>query len=403
MGKKKAIAGLTRGHHQDGDQDDLSFTKPDKDEVKVEEEAPLLTLAEQAKGGRNWIIAYLALALLISVMWDALHIELEVYETAAIWVSLFNNGTLGSDHPLEEQPASLRFKLMAVYLAEDINATTLQPLYGARLGPDVIADTGAGAEGELSTLQRKRRVWTHAACDPDGDGWIHDCDISAGWKYRWLMRDWVDLALDAPDPFTPQRHELPAGEYRFVVLQICLQNLGNASTFAVFGGEMSRLHTWRHASPRYGGTCFTLTRPMEQPLRLEHGDDVLLLLSYDLAGTFRQTPTGYESAEEWECFPVQLVTEVTTYCARLPALQPSWIKRGVSVNDSILDDKISNDWFSVIKDVSGRQGLWSVPVASPPPPPLPTTPPPSDPPSPSEPPSPSAPPKPPNGPPNTPA
>ena len=44
--------------------------------------------------------------------------------------------------------------------------------------------------------------------------------------------------------------------------------------------------------------------------------------------------------------------QVTTYCARLPALQPSWIKRGVSVNDSILDDKISNDWFSVIKDVS---------------------------------------------------
>ena len=43
MGKKKAIAGLTRGRHQDGDQDDLSFTKPDKDEVKVEEEAPLLT------------------------------------------------------------------------------------------------------------------------------------------------------------------------------------------------------------------------------------------------------------------------------------------------------------------------------------------------------------------------
>ena len=48
---------------------------------------------------------------------------------------------------------------------------------------------------------------------------------------------------------------------------------------------------------------------------------------------------------------MQLVTEKVTYCARLPALQPSWIKRGVSVNDSILDDKISNDWFSVIKDV----------------------------------------------------
>ena len=83
--------------------------------------------------------------------------------------------------------ASLRFKLMAVYLAEDVNATTLRPLYGARI-PGVIADTGADFEGELSDLQRKRRVWTHAQCDPDGDAWIHDCDISAGWKYRWVMK-----------------------------------------------------------------------------------------------------------------------------------------------------------------------------------------------------------------------
>ena len=54
---------------------------------------------------------------------------------------------------------------MAVYLAEDINATTLQPLYGARI-PGVVPDTGAGPEGEISPLQRLRRAWTHAACDP---------------------------------------------------------------------------------------------------------------------------------------------------------------------------------------------------------------------------------------------
>ena len=50
------------------------------------------------------------------------------------------------------------------------------------------------------------------------------------------------------------------------------------------GGAMDRLHTWRHRTPSHGGTCFTLTRPIERPLRLEHGDDVLVLLSYDLAG-----------------------------------------------------------------------------------------------------------------------
>ena len=393
MGKKKAVPGLSRRHkNSDETETDPDKVDPDKKAADRVVEAPTLTLAEQAKGGRNVLLIYLGLTLLIAVMWDGLHIELEVIEVAAVWVSLFNNGTLGSDHPLEEQPASLRFKLMAVYLAEDVNATTLQPLYGARRGGGVVADTGAGVEGRISTLQRKRRVWTHASCDPDGDGFIHDCDISAGWKYRWLMKDWVDLALDAPDPFTPQRHELPAGDYRFVVLQVCLQNLENASTFAVIGGHMHGLHTWRRAAPRDGGSCFTLTRPMEQPLQLTHGDDVLLLLSYDLAGTFREAPTGYENAEEWECFPVRLVTRLGTHCARFPALQPSWIKRGVPLNDTLLDDKISNDWFSVIKDVSGRQGLWSVPVAAPPPPPLPATPPPGEPPSPSTPPLPREPP-----------
>ena len=58
--------------------------------------------------------------------------------------------------------ASLRIKLMAVYLAEDINATTLQPLYGARI-PGVVPDTGTGPEGEISPLQRLRRARRCAA------------------------------------------------------------------------------------------------------------------------------------------------------------------------------------------------------------------------------------------------
>ena len=266
---KKAIAGLTKGHS-------LEDIEPREDEEGEKEEAPAdLNLLEQAKGARNAVIIYCGLALLVAVLWDALHINLQVNEKSAVWVTFYNNGTIDSEHPLEEQPASLRVKMMAVYLAEDVNATTLQPLYGARR-KGVRPDMGAGVEGVLTQLQAQRRVWTHASCDPDGDGWIHDCDVSAGWKYRWLMRDWVDLALESPDPFTPQRHEVrvppppvpppaspcpphpapappclqvPAGDYRFVVVQICLQNLENASTYAVFGGQQSSLHTWRRARP----------------------------------------------------------------------------------------------------------------------------------------------------------
>jgi hypothetical protein len=40
----------------------------------------------------------------------------------------------------------------------------------------------------------------------------------------------------------------PACRTLALALALTLQNLGNASTFAVFGGQMSRMHTWRHAA-----------------------------------------------------------------------------------------------------------------------------------------------------------
>ena len=278
--KKKAVVGLTK---RTSSQELL-----DVDEKKKKEAAPQekpLALGEQIKGVVNVVAAYLGLALMLSVLWDALNITLYVEPKAAVWVTIFNNSTQSADeHVLEETPASLRVKLMSMYIAEDINATTLMPLYGARR-LDVTPDTGAGKAGVVTALQRERRVWTHASCDPDGDGWIHDCDVSAGWKYRWQMGNFVDLALESPDPYTPQRHEVPAGEYRFVVLQQCLENLDNASLYAVIGGQMSELHTWRPPQPRHGGSCFVTARPLAAPLLLEHGDDVLITLAYDLAGT----------------------------------------------------------------------------------------------------------------------
>lgn len=110
MGKKKAIAGLTTGRHRQDDElselSELSFTKEGKKaQPQMQEETLLQTsLTEQAKAGRNLVLVYLALAMLIAAMWDALHIELKFNLNAAVWVSLFNNGTIGSDHPLEEQP-----------------------------------------------------------------------------------------------------------------------------------------------------------------------------------------------------------------------------------------------------------------------------------------------------------
>lgn len=79
--------------------------------------------------------------------------------------------------------------MLAVYLAEEINITTLEPIYASphrsRAAPEGttrLKPRGESASSALLVAQQQRRVWTHPACDTDGDGVIADCDISAAWK-----------------------------------------------------------------------------------------------------------------------------------------------------------------------------------------------------------------------------
>ena len=92
-------------------------------------------------------------------------------------------------------------------------------------------------------------MWTHPACDPDGDGHIGDCD-SHPLKYRWQPRASLDLADAHPVPFNAVRHEVRAGEYSYVVLQTCLENAQNASLFEVVGGSMGEDERTRGARRR---------------------------------------------------------------------------------------------------------------------------------------------------------
>ena len=177
------------------------------------------------------------------------------------------------------EPRSLKLKLLAVYVAEGLNLTTHRPRYSA----DADDDAGAPMYGAISAAQDARRVWTHPACDPDGDGHIGDCDVSYPLKYRWQLRASLDLADAHPVPFNAVRHEVRAGEYSYVVLQTCLENAQNASLFEVVGGSMGEdeRYSWRAPPPAHGtaGRCFFLARPLRTPLVLRHGDDALLTLT----------------------------------------------------------------------------------------------------------------------------
>ena len=366
-------------------------------------------------------IVYVAIIALIAVLWDGLAIEFPPRPLAAVWLRMCHNRTawvefeqaasfLGNaSSRVGSEPRSLKLKLLAVYVAEGLNLTTHRPRYSA----DADDDAGAPMYGAISAAQDARRVWTHPACDPDGDGHIGDCDVSYPLKYRWQLRASLDLADAHPVPFNAVRHEVRAGEYSYVVLQTCLENAQNASLFEVVGGSMGEdeRYSWRAPPPAHGtaGRCFFLARPLRTPLVLRHGDDALLTLTcararaidhprnstrnsptrslnphprrYDLAGTFREVPHGDELAEEWECFRTSATN--ATHCVRLPAMEPSWSLRAEGT-DGFTTDQLE------CRDLETKEAMGTQPPPPPPPPRLPPpSPPPGAPPQPPSPPPPS--------------
>eukprot|EP00316_Scyphosphaera_apsteinii_P020267 CAMPEP_0119323218 /NCGR_PEP_ID=MMETSP1333-20130426/60317_1 /TAXON_ID=418940 /ORGANISM="Scyphosphaera apsteinii, Strain RCC1455" /LENGTH=358 /DNA_ID=CAMNT_0007330613 /DNA_START=244 /DNA_END=1320 /DNA_ORIENTATION=+ len=261
-------------------------------------------------------------------IWLTSRVTIETLEAATVYAQLCHNvsATHSATNESADVPISLQVKLLAIYLAHDLDPVTNAPMYephGATSQRDM-------REGQLSLAQAERRVWTHPECDPDGDGWMGDCDVSAKWKYRQQLEDWLEMSQVNPNPFNPVQHKVPPGDFRLLVLQVCLENIYNASTFAVRGGQMKQSRSWRQhgALP---GSCFLMTRPLERPLSLQHGDDVVLSLWYNLGDTFRERPLGEAqqfswSADEWWCFN-STETPRTEHCVRLPAIQPVARKR----------------------------------------------------------------------------
>jgi len=238
-----------------------------------------------------------------------------------------------------------------VYLAEDINITTMEPIYGSSryttaepvTGQALLRPRGGKVEGLISEAQNARRVWTHPACDIDGDGIISDCDVSARWKYPKVVRTSIDLSLQ-PNVVNPSKHRIPAGNYSFVVLQTCLENLDEEPLYSVRGAGMRVDHSWGGANVSRGwpSKCFHLTKPFARPLRLEYGDEVVVTLSYSLYGSFRSAPFGDELRSDWECFtPVD--DPDRRHCARLPAITPSVHRAG----DNPYDGEVVAERFSL--------------------------------------------------------
>jgi hypothetical protein len=210
--KEKVVAGLTvKKRHE-------ALHKPSLQDISDAG----TSLGDVALQARGVILVYCSLAGLCAALWALLYETILPPKMGSVWVRIcgdtpsnVTNSTVGLEAPIE-----LSMTLLAVYLAEDVNITTMAPIYGASRyttakptpGQALLKPRGGKTRGLISESQNARRVWTHPACDTDGDGIISDCDISARWKYPKVVTSAMSLAPGEGADFNPSKHEVCTGQ-----------------------------------------------------------------------------------------------------------------------------------------------------------------------------------------------
>jgi len=313
-------------------------------------------------------LVYSAMAGICAGLWAVLHESLQPPLFGTVWVRFCANESNTSGVSPNSAPAELKMKLLAVYLAEDINITT-QVVLRPRGDRD--------AKSLISTEQSARRVWTFPACDPGGRDEIGSADVWAPWKYVHMVNRFdMDLASVRPNPIAPMKHEVPVGVYHFAVFQTCLQNLGRANLYQVKASPGSTtVHSWGGSPPnrtrfRMGqpsgaalSPCFQLTQPLASPLVISHGDDVTVTMAYSLQDSFRFQALGDEGPA-WSCYAPEegdgdpivplpsclrraSAEACSKHCVRLPKFYPTFHRRGPSEKFSpamVPPDMLCHSW-----------------------------------------------------------
>ena len=140
-------------------------------------------LVDVANNAQGVVILNVMIAILVAALWHTLTVSLYPRQFGSVWVRMCGiNETNGTWVGLES-PTSLKLKVLAIYIAEDINITTKAPIYGSKrytyetaqyreavTGQAPLKPRGGPARGLISNAQNNRRVWTNPTCDVDGDG-----------------------------------------------------------------------------------------------------------------------------------------------------------------------------------------------------------------------------------------
>lgn len=176
-------------------------------------------------------------------------------------------------------PTVFGVKIVAIYLAEDVDPVTMQ-------------NTGD-----------VQRIWTNPACDSDGT----HCGIDA-WSGPYQVKDYFDLAQPSEvvnARLNSQGETVELGTYRYLRFDMAgVTPLGPDSTpnlrFGT-GADTSEI--------RFRGNNYTIL--LDPPLTLVTGDSAVVTLAYDVTDALYGDPTldtsrppaGYDISE-WYCADV---------------------------------------------------------------------------------------------------
>lgn len=202
---------------------------------------------------------------------------------ASAKLELVNQTGSSSPAALLADGTSLRLKMIAVYLAEDVDPVSF----------DNVGQTAM--------------IWIHPQCDGD----ISGCNVS-GMELPAngpRVTEYFDLARPTEEvnaELSSSPADVPAGSYRFVRVELC-KGLGGQTV----ADEPTMM--WKGAGmpaelPFVSGDCARTSLPFDPPLELAAGDSVAVELGYDLnraivvAPAIQAQQCTRSDDGEWRCF-----------------------------------------------------------------------------------------------------
>ena len=209
----------------------------------------------------------------------------------------FDNQTVGVSEPhLLADGTSLRLKLIAAYLAEEVDPAT------------------------MNNVGNTAMVWLNDQCADD----ISGCNVSgeplpAGPR----VTDYFDFARPTDEvnaQLNSQGRSVPPGSYRYARLELCKSY--DPSTLPSDPTLMWRAPGMTDEVPFTSGDCGRTSLPFEPALELADGDTVEVTLGYDLASAIIAGP-NVQQCDGAHCYRACVEISGGRACMDFPDFAPS--------------------------------------------------------------------------------